>query len=392
MVSAHSSPLPPEPLALLERLIAFDTVSARSNLALIDWVADYLRSHGLAPLILPNAAGTKANLYATIGPDIAGGVVLSGHTDVVPVTDQEWHSDPFTLTARGDRLFGRGTADMKGFLALALAMVPELRARRLSRPVHLAFSYDEEVGCLGVPHLLQYIIGNLPRPVLAVVGEPTMMRPANAHKGVNVFRTTILGKDAHASLTSQGANAILHAARLIRFIDWMADRERRRPDPNPQFDPPHGSLNVGTIEGGTALNIIARRCAFTWDYRPLPADDETVIPSLFARHVAATALPRLWAEWPEGAIETERMCAVPALRPDPEGPAETLVRRITGANAAGTVPFGTEAGLFQRAGIPVVVIGPGDIAQAHQPDEYISRTQLAEGQRFLTRLADWAAS
>ncbi|MGP1394447.1 MAG: acetylornithine deacetylase [Inquilinaceae bacterium] len=378
-----------EALAILERLIAFDTVSAGPNRALIDWVAAYLRGHGLEPVILPDAGGGKANLLATIGPPVAGGVVLSGHTDVVPVADQSWDSDPFVLTRRGNRLCGRGTADMKGFVALTLALVPDLLNRRLSVPIHLAFSYDEEIGCLGVPHLIRHLKDHLPRPRLCVVGEPTSMAPVNAHKGLHGFRTVVTGKDAHSSAPGDGASAILHAAALIGFIDRMAREHRGRPMAE-GFDPPWTTFNVGLIEGGTALNIVPRRCAFSWEFRAVPGDDPQAIANRYAGFIAEDALPRLRAETPDGLIETETLASVPPLTPDPDGPAELFARQLTGANRATTVAFATEAGLFQRAGLPTIIIGPGDIAQAHQPNEFLTLDQLAQGQAFLDRVADWA--
>ena len=380
------------PVEMLARLIAFDTVSARPNRALIDWVAEYLRAHGVAPLVLPDADGGKANLYATIGPDRAGGVVLSGHTDVVPVADQAWDSDPFALTERGGRLYGRGAADMKGFVALALALVPAFAARPLATPIHLALSYDEEVGCKGAPYLVRHIVDHQPLPRLVVVGEPTSMRPVNAHKAIHAFRTEVTGKDAHSSAPALGASAIVHAARIVGFIQSLADEARERPVAGGGFDPPHATFNVGTIEGGTALNIIPRRCVFSWDYRPLPDDDTAAVIARYDRFIADDVLPPLRAEFADGSVDTEVLAEVRPLRPDPDGPAETLARRLTGANAAGTVAFVTEAGIFQAAGISAVVCGPGDFAQAHQPNEFITREQMAAGEAILRRLADWAAA
>lgn len=376
-------------IAILERLIAFDTVSAGPNRALIDWVAAYLRDNGLDPVILPDAGGGKANLLATVGPPVAGGVVLSGHTDVVPVADQSWDSDPFVLTRRGDRLFGRGTADMKGFVALVLALVPDLVKRRLSVPVHLAFSYDEETGCLGVPYLIRHLLDHLPRPGLCVVGEPTSMTPVNAHKGLHGFRTVVTGKDAHSSAPGDGASAILHAAALIGFIARLAQEHRARPRAD-RFDPPWTTFNIGLIEGGTALNIMPRRCAFSWEFRAVPGDEPQAIADRYARFVAENALPRLRSETPDGRIDTEILAAVPPLTPDPDGPAELFARRLTGANRPATVAFATEAGLFQQAGVSTIIMGPGDIAQAHQPNEFLSLDQLAQGRAFLDRVADWA--
>lgn len=376
-------------LALLDRLIAFDTVSARSNLALIDWVAAWLHGHGVEPVVLPSPDGAKANLYATIGPDGPGGVVLSGHTDVVPVTDQSWDSDPFVLTERDGRLYGRGTADMKGFLALALALVPALAARRLAVPVHLAFSYDEELGCLGVPALVRHVVQHLPLPRLVIIGEPTLMQPVNAHKGVFGFRTTVTGKDGHSSLTHIAASAIRPAAAIAGFLYDLADEKRAEAEPGSGFEPPYTTFNIGTIAGGTALNIVPRSCTMEWEFRPLPGEDPAAILARIEHFIAERVRPDLVAQHPAATVETVPLCAVPPLRPDPDGPAETLVRHLTGSNAAGVVPFGTEAGVFQQAGISAVVIGPGDITLAHRPNEYITRGQLAAGAAFLDRLAAW---
>lgn len=377
-------------VALLARLVGFDTVSAHSNLALIHWVADYLRGHGIDPVLLPDPTGAKANLFATIGPELPGGVVLSGHTDVVPANEADWESDPFALTERDGRLFGRGTADMKGFLAVALALVPRLQASRLARPVHLAFSYDEEVGCLGAPALVEHIRSNLPPPALVIVGEPTSMLPVNAHKGMHCFDTTVMGLEGHASAPHKGASAIRYAADLVRFLALLAE-DRRETARDERFDPPYGTINVGTIAGGTARNVIARSCTLKWEYRSLPTDDVAALKGRFDRYVRDDVLARLRAETPAGAIETEQVVYVPALQPDPDGAAEALARRLTGANDAGTVAFGTEAGLFQQGGFPTVVIGPGDIAVAHRPNEHITREELARGGRFLAGVAEWAA-
>lgn len=375
-------------VGLLDRLVGFDTVSARSNLGLIHWVGDYLRGHGVEPVILPDPTGTKGNLFATIGPAGPGGVVLSGHTDVVPADGRDWSSDPFTLTEREGRLVARGAADMKGFLACALALVPGLAARRPARPVHLAFSYDEEVGCLGAPALIDHIRRHLPPPALVVVGEPTSMRPVNAHKGMVCVDTEVTGREGHASAPQHGANAITYAARVAGFLADL-DAERRGRAPDPRFEPPYGTLNVGTIAGGAARNVIPRSCTLSWEFRPLPGEDVEDVVGRVDRFVAADLAPRLKAEAPEGEIVNRRVVMLPALEPDPDGAAEALARQLSGANRAATVAFATEAGLFRQAGFPTVVIGPGDIAVAHRPDEYITRDQLASAMQFLERLAGW---
>ena len=381
-----------DPVEMLGRLVAFPTISGTANRALIDWVADYLEAHGVATRVLPApAGGDQANLYATIGPtDRSGGVVLSGHTDVVPVADQNWDSDPFRLTERDGRLVGRGTTDMKGFLAVALAMVPEFAARPLKTPIHLALTYDEETGCLGVPHLIRHVKAHLPRPALVIVGEPTAMRPCAAHKGIVVCRTTVEGWDGHSSRPRGTANAIRYASEIVGFLYQVGDGFARTSDSAGFFDPPYATLNVGTIAGGTALNVVARRCTIVWEMRPVADGQPAEVRARLDRFVADQVLPRLRADHPAGSIETEILCDVPPLHPDPEGSAESLVRQLTGFNAAGTVPFATEAGVYQGDGISAVVLGPGDIAVAHQPNEYTTREQLEACRAFLRRLADWA--
>ncbi|MBV8888761.1 MAG: acetylornithine deacetylase [Alphaproteobacteria bacterium] len=383
---------PPTPLAveILERLVAFDTVSSRSNLALIRWVAEYLSGYGIDSRLSHDESGAKANLFATIGPRDRGGVVLSGHTDVVPVTGQAWDSDPFRLTARDGRLYGRGTADMKGFIALALALVPKAMAAPLATPLHLAFSYDEEIGCLGAPVLLRDLPRGAARPVLAIIGEPTSMQIADAQKGCHFHRTRVTGLEGHASAPERGVNAITTAAEIIAAIGRLGAEARGRARPQTGFDPPYTTFNVGTIRGGTAINIIPRACEFEWDLRPLPGEDGAALKGQIDRFVEAELLPRLRAVYPDAAVQTETIVAVPPLVPDPHSPALSLSRRLTGANGTTTVSFASEAGLYQQAGIPAVLCGPGSIAVAHQPNEFIALDQLAAGEAFLDRLLGWA--
>ena len=382
-------------IAILERLVAFDTISAKSNLELIDWIADYLDGHGIKSVLTRNPEGTKANLFATIGPGERGGVILSGHTDVVPVEGQAWNSDPFRLETRpadqgSDRLYGRGTADMKGFIALVLAMVPQALAQPLEIPLHLAFSYDEEVGCLGVPDLIRGLPKDAARPRLAIIGEPTEMQVANAHKGIHFLRTQITGHEAHSSTPERGVNAIAAAAEIIAEIGRLAAECRAAARPDSGFDPPYTSFNIGRISGGAAVNIIARDCAFEWEFRAVPGEDGAALQRRIDDFVTAELLPRMRAGHPEADVETRTMARVPPLVPDPASPAEALARRLTGANTTTTIAFATEAGLFQAAGIPAVICGPGSIDVAHKPDEFISREQLAAGEAFLDRLLAWA--
>jgi len=380
-------------IEILDRLIAFDTTSSRSNRVLIDWVAGYLGRYGISAA-LSSAGEGKANLFATIGlaagQTARGGVILSGHTDVVPVAGQDWHSDPFRLTEQDGRLYGRGTADMKGFIALVLALVPEAARRQLAVPLHLAFTHDEETGCRGAPALIRDLPAGAGRPVMAIIGEPTSMQVANRQKGCSFFRTRITGREGHSSAPDQGVSAIAAAAEIIAEIGRLHAEARGRARPDSGFDPPHTTLSVGTIAGGSAVNIIARDCSFEWDLRNLPDEDAAALKARLDRFITADLLPRLRAVHPQAMVETETVIFVPPLIPAPRSPAEALARRLTGANTTTAVSFATEAGLYQEAGIPAIVCGPGSIAVAHKPDEFITRAELAAGQAFLDRLLDWA--
>ena len=376
------------PREMIDRLIAFDTTSRDSNLGLIDFVAEYLQGHGLKPLLVPNAKGTKANLYVTIGPDQPGGIVLSGHTDVVPVDGQAWTSDPFKTIERGGRLFGRGTCDMKSFCAIALAFVPAFVAARPKTPIHIALSYDEEIGCLGVRPLIARIARDLPKPKLVIIGEPSDMHVVNAHKGIRAFRTTVKGREAHSSHTDKGVNAVMVAAKLIVHLDELADEMRRRGDATGRFDPPYGTIQSSVVQGGTALNILARECTFQWESRFLPGADDDEISRRFVRHCQDEVLPSLRRIAHEAEIETVAGARVPALAPAENCPAEALARQLSGRNSAQAVSYGTEAGLFQEAGIPAVVCGPGSILQAHKPDEFIALEQIELCVAFMRRLVD----
>jgi acetylornithine deacetylase len=377
-------------IALLDRLVAFDTVSARSNLALTEFVRGLLAEHGIESRLTFHESGEKANLLATIGPAVAGGVVLSGHTDVVPVDGQPWTGDPFRCIVRGSRIHGRGTADMKGFIACVLALLPEMTARRLTVPIHLAFSYDEEVGCLGVPALLEDLSASLPLPAVAIVGEPTRLNVADRHKGIYGFETVVTGRDGHSSGTHRGVNAIAAAAELVACLQRIAADFRDRGPFDDAFDPPYTTINVGVIEGGTAVNIIPRRCAFRWETRPLPVDDPAAIVARLDRFAQDELLSRLRRVAPEADVVTRPSIGVAGLKADPRSPASALLRRLTGANTTIGVAFTTEAGLFQRAGIPAVVCGPGSIEQAHQPDEFVEIGQLDACLALLRKVISWA--
>ncbi|HEY8002860.1 MAG TPA: acetylornithine deacetylase [Phenylobacterium sp.] len=377
---------------ILQTLVGFDTTSRNSNLALIEWVEAYLDRHGVAHRRAPNADGTKSNLLATVGPSVEGGAVLSGHTDVVPVDGQPWSSDPFSLVERDGRLYGRGTCDMKGFLALALAAVPDLIAARPQRPVHLAFSYDEEIGCLGAPSLIEVIRAELPAPAFVVVGEPTDMVAVNGHKGIATFHVTVTGREAHSSQTQQGVSAVMAAVGLMASLTELAERLEREADPASPFTPKGATLTIGMVEGGTAHNILARECRFVFDLRcPPPYDPQVLLGPFFAQAKALDAA--LKARAPEAGVEMHMHSNVPPFAPEPDGAAEAFARRLAGDNGpARAVSFATEAGQFQRAGLSTVLCGPGSIEQAHQPDEYVEISQMQRGQAFMRRLAEWAAS
>jgi acetylornithine deacetylase len=371
---------------MITTLVGFDTVSSKSNLALIDFVRDYLDGYGIASRYTRSEDGTKANLWATIGPDEPGGIVLSGHTDVVPVAGQPWESDPFEVLEKDDRLYGRGTADMKSFIAIALSLVPEMLARPLTRPIHFALTHDEEVGCLGAPRLIKDVLANLPRPGAVIIGEPTQMRVVDAHKGITAFTTTVTGHEAHSSLTHRGVNAVMQAARLIAHLGDLAAQKAANPEPGSRFDPPYSTIHVGTVDGGTALNIVARNCVFKWEIRALPGDDPQDILARFEAFCRDTIVPEMQRVAPETGVETRPGVVVPALAPEPDSAAEILARDLTGANATDAVSYATEGGQYQRAGIPAIVCGPGNIEQAHQPNEWIALEQIAASQSFTQRL------
>lgn len=377
---------------ILATLVAFDTTSRYSNLALIEWVEAYLDAHGVPHRRAPNADGTKSNLLATIGPAEPGGVVLSGHTDVVPVDGQAWTSDPFKLTDKGDgRIYGRGTCDMKGFLALALAATPDLVAARPRKPVHLAFSYDEEIGCLGAPDLIRAIVADLPLPALVVVGEPTSMEAISGHKGITTFKVTVNGHEAHSSLTHLGVSAVMEAIPLLDALAALAGRLEAEADPASPFLPKHATLTVGILHGGTAGNILARECSFQFDLRCPPGLDPLAIIAPFQAMVAELDV-RLKARFPDAGAKIVRRSHTPPLAPEPGGVAEAFARRLAGDNGPARVAsYAAEAGQFQEAGFSTVICGPGSIDQAHQANEYVDLSQMERGAAFMARLIDWAA-
>ncbi len=380
------------PREMLEKLVAFDTTSALSNLALIEFVEGYLDAWGVPHRRVPNAEGNKSNLLATVGGARPGGVVLSGHSDVVPVAGQPWSSDPFALTERDGKLFGRGTCDMKAFLAIGLALLPEMLARPLKAPLHFAISYDEEVGCLGVGRMIELMARELPKPRAVIIGEPSEMRIVNAHKGITSHYVRIRGHEVHSSQPHRGANAVIAAGRLVNRLYEMAAAREAEPYGDSGFQPPYTTFNVGVIHGGTAANIVPLDCWFVFEYRVHPGDSGQAILQEFASYCHGTVEPWLKRHAPEASISIEERASVPPLLPEADGAAEALVRHLTGANQAGVVSYATEGGQFQQAGFSTVICGPGSIDQAHQPDEFISLAQLEAGTAFQRRLIDWAQS
>jgi acetylornithine deacetylase len=378
--------------AILQTLVAFDTTSRGSNLALIEWVEGYLDGLAIPHRRAPNADGSKSNLVATIGPMVEGGVVLSGHTDVVPVDGQPWTSDPFTVVERGGRLYGRGTCDMKGFLALALAAAPEILAANPKKPVHLAFSYDEEIGCLGAPALIEMIKRELPRPSVVVVGEPTDMEAVSGHKGINTYHVTVIGHEAHSSLTHLGVSANMVAVRLMAALAELAERLEREADPASPFTPKGATLTIGVVHGGTAHNILARQCDFHFDLRCPPGVDPDAVLAGFVAF-AGQVDGEIKGRFPECGVSVRRHSTVPSFAPETDGAAEAFARRLAGDNGpARVVSYAAEAGQFQGAGFSTVICGPGSIEQAHQPDEYVEVSQMQRGAAFMRRLSEWAAA
>lgn len=374
--------------AMIERLIAFDTTSRDSNLALIDFVRDYLSRHGISSELVPSEDGRKANLFATVGaPDGAGpGVILSGHTDVVPVDGQPWDTDPFKVVERAGLIYGRGTSDMKSFVAVCLALVPEMVAARPRLPIHLALSYDEEVGCLGVRRMIDMLVERGLKAQACIVGEPTEMRVVVGHKGKKSWRCTVHGHEAHSSLTHLGVNAVEAAAEVVARMKSIARRFRDQGPHDPTYEPPYSSVHTGVIRGGTALNIVPLRCSFDFEIRHLPGDD----PDAFFAEVTGFAerelLPEMRRVQPTAGFAWQELSSTPGLDTPEDDQVVAFAKALTGANATRRVAFGTEAGLFQRAGMPTVVCGPGSIEQAHKPNEFIALDQVAQCEAMLRRL------
>ena len=371
---------------MLKRLVAFDTTSRNSNLELIQYIQGYLRDHGVKSTLVPNEEGTKANLYASIGPEVEGGVVLSGHTDVVPVDGQAWVTDPWTLSEKPDgNLYGRGTCDMKGFIATCLSHVPAFQNARLKVPMHFAFSYDEEVGCFGVKELIADLRDAGIKPLACIVGEPTLMVPAIAHKGVYRYKCCVRGKEAHSSLTPHSVNAIEMAARVVGRVRDMAEGFEQHEPRFEGFDVPFSTASVGQFHGGIADNVVPRDAEFRYEFRDLPTANAAQMQAEVLAY-AKSLEPAMKKVAPDAGFGFETICEIPSFLGSKDDPVTRLAQELSGEKGTTLVAFGTEAGLFKNAGISTVVCGPGSIQQAHQPDEYVSLEQLARCEAFIAGL------
>ena len=385
------APLSASARDMIERLIAFNTVSRDSNMGLIEWVRDYLHGHGAKTRLTYDATGKKANLFATLGDSPKPGLILSGHTDVVPVDGQSWDTDPFVATEKDGKLYARGSADMKGFIGIILAQAPKfvtaLNGGRLDAPLHYALSYDEEVGCLGVRGLIQDLQENGIRPAGCVVGEPTSMQPIIAHKSTYRFRCAVHGREAHSSYVTFGVNAIEYAARLVVFIRQLADRLAQLETRDYGFTVPYSTLSTGVIRGGIAANVVPKDCEFVVDMRTLPgASSEALYQEI--RAYAETLVREMQSVDPQSGIDmawTSQTIGLAATE------ADAIVRwamQLSNNNTVGKVSYGTEAGLFQQLGVPTVICGPGDIAEAHRPNEFVALDQLAQCEAFMNRILE----
>lgn len=374
-------------LDLLRQIIEFDTVSRHSNLAMIEWIRDYLGRYGIESTLIFDATGKKANLYATIGSPDRPGLLLSGHTDVVPVDGQNWSTDPFELVEKDGRLFGRGTSDMKSFLAVVLAQVPAFASAVSSTPINLAFTYDEEVGCQGAPSLLEHIASLPTRPRYCVIGEPTNMKVITAHKGNKRYRCEVHGHESHSALAHRGVNAVEIAADLVYRLRTMA-RQRAEFGPfDRDFDPPYTTIHTGTIHGGTAMNIVPKDCVFEFEFRYIPGDDPLKYLALL-KEQAAVLEKEMTGVSADARIDFVFKSQYPALSTEESAEITSVAKSLSGSNATGKISFGTEGGLFQEAGLPTVICGPGSIEQAHKPDEWIYLDQIALCEAFMQRLVD----
>ncbi|MBY4840350.1 acetylornithine deacetylase [Pantoea sp. DY-5] len=374
---------------LLEKLVAFDTTSRESNLALIDFVWRYLNDLGVSGELIHNAERSKANLYARLGPAGDGGVMLSGHSDVVPVEGQNWSVPPFALTERDGKLYGRGTADMKGYIACMLAAVPHFLAQPLKQPLHLAISYDEEVGCLGVRTLLEALLQRPEKPSICLIGEPTELLPVLGHKGKLGVRCEVKGAACHSAYAPQGVNAIEYAAQLVHQLTAIGERLAQAEQHDTRFDPPFTTVQTGIIRGGTVLNIVPAECVFDFEVRTLPQHDAQAVAAEIETFAQSELVPRMQAVAVDSAIRFYPISGYPGLLTDAQSDAARLIAYLTQSSDFSTVAFGTEGGLFHQAGIPSVICGPGSMAQGHKPDEFISIAQLDACDAMLQRLAAW---
>lgn len=371
---------------ILRDLISYPTVSSDSNLACIGYLADRLERAGARVEVFADETGAKANLWATIGPEGDGGIVLSGHSDVVPVADQDWASDPFAMVERDGALFGRGACDMKGFIAAAVAMAPEFAARGGARPLHFAFTYDEETGCLGGQALVAMLRQRGIRPAMAILGEPTEMRIIEGHKGCNEYSTHFTGLEGHGSSPDKGVNAVEYAVRYVSRLLGLKDALRARCPASSRFEPPWTTINTGALIGGVAHNVIPGKARIDWEMRPVQASDAAFVKADLEAYCAEILLPAMQQICPSASIHTEVIGEIVGLEPMAQNAIRDLVAELTGANGSDLVPFGTEAGLFQQLGMDVIVCGPGSIAQAHKPDEFVTLSQLDQCLTLLTQL------
>jgi acetylornithine deacetylase len=378
----------PTSAEMLARLVAFDTTSRNSNLPLVAFVREYLDRHRVPYRVSTDLTGQKANIHAIIGPNQAGGIALSGHVDTVPVDGQAWTSDPFALRREGGKLYARGAADMKGFVACCLAAVPELQARRLGKPLHFFFSYDEETDCGGGQRLIKDIADSGLRPAMCVVGEPSGMKPILAHKGRLALCVRVLGKAGHSSEPGKGVNAIFAAAQAVTYLAGEARRFACEGPFEDGFDPPHTTVHVGTIQGGAALNMIPEHAEFIMEWRNIPGNDTMREVERLKRYAATQIEPAMHAVDPRTGFGFEVQNIMPDMSIPQDHELTSLVKQLTGANSAGKVAYGTEGGYYQQAGIPTIICGPGDIAQAHQPDEWVGQDQLDLCDAFIRRLAE----
>lgn len=374
---------------MLEQLVAFNTTSRESNLALIKFVGRYLTGLGVDYELIHNAEGSKANLYARLGPPGHGGVMLSGHSDVVPVDGQNWSVPPFALTERDGKLYGRGTADMKGFIACILAAIPHFLAQPLAQPLHLAISYDEEVGCLGVRTLLDALSARADKPAICLIGEPTELQPVLGHKGKLGVRCEVQGAACHSAYAPQGVNAIEYAAKLIHHLTLIGQQLAAPEHHDGRFDPPFTTVQTGLIQGGRALNIVPADCTFDFEVRTLPQDDAQEVARELESYAQRELLPTMHAVNRDAAIRFYPISSYPGLYTAAQSAAARLVAHLTGSEKFSTVAFGTEGGLFHQSGIPSVICGPGSMAQGHKPDEFITIEQLNACDALLRRLATW---